>query len=183
MSRAPISGKETLRTFIGRIRAGRELQGKYCGKLTLGSLQCQLQSTKDKKLSQTSRAGCRSSEFNLRRIDGPYPTACLRRVGVRLYRTEMDCVRPLDVAAFIRGCHPDVVAFPNVQKTRPGRPRARTHCSAPFEDNAGPGGLLPGEIPGILNICHYMCCEPIVRCPVDSYAASLSILQQASIRL
>jgi hypothetical protein len=27
------------------------------------------------------------------------------------------------------------------------------HCSAPFEDTAGPGGLLPGEIPGILNIC------------------------------
>src|SRR2546429_5642744 len=48
------------------------------------------------------------------------------------------------------------------------------HCSAPFEDKAGPGGPLPGEIPGILNICdgyamdmRYMCCEPIVRCPVD----------------
>ena len=27
------------------------------------------------------------------------------------------------------------------------------HCSAPFEDKAGPGGPLPGEIPGILNIC------------------------------
>src|SRR6266705_734853 len=43
--------------------------------------------------------------------------------------------------------------LPAGQKTRPGRPRARTHCSAPFEDKAGPGGLLPGEIAGILNIC------------------------------
>jgi len=35
---------------------------------------------------------------------------------------------------------------------------------------AGPRGLLPVEIPSILNIC----CEPIARCPVDFYAASLS---------
>ena len=37
---------------------------------------------------------------------------------------------------------------------------------------SSPGGLLPGEIPGILNVCPG--CEPIARCPVDSYAASLS---------
>ena len=35
---------------------------------------------------------------------------------------------------------------------------------------SGPRGLLPVEIPSILNIC----CEPMARCPVDFYAASLS---------
>ena len=34
----------------------------------------------------------------------------------------------------------------------------------------GPRGLLPVEIPSILNIC----CEPIARCPVNFYATSLS---------
>jgi hypothetical protein len=50
--------------------------------------------------------------------------------------------------------------IPYRQKTRPGRPRARTHCSAPFEDRAGPGGLLPGEIPSMLNICDICAASP-----------------------
>ena len=37
---------------------------------------------------------------------------------------------------------------------------------------SGAGSLLSGEIPDTLNICAY--CEPIVRCPADFYAASLS---------
>jgi hypothetical protein len=36
----------------------------------------------------------------------------------------------------------------------------------------GEEGFLPGEIPGILNICAD--CEPLARCPVGFYAASLS---------
>jgi len=44
--------------------------------------------------------------------------------------------------------------------------------SLPVDDRSGAGGLLPGEIPRILNICAY--CEPIARCPIDVYAASLS---------
>jgi len=27
------------------------------------------------------------------------------------------------------------------------------NCSSHVDDKSGPGGLLPGEIPGILNIC------------------------------
>ena len=58
------------------------------------------------------------------------------------------------------------------QETRPGRPRARTHCSV--EDKAGPEGLLSGEIPGILIYAIYvlrahrslsrrlLCCFPLV---------------------
>jgi len=38
--------------------------------------------------------------------------------------------------------------------------------------NQGPRGLLPGEIPVILNICADR--EPMARCPANSYAASLS---------
>ena len=50
-------------------------------------------------------------------------------------------------------------------KLVPGRPWARTHCSAPFED---PGGSLPGEIPCILYIYAYirhLCCEPSSAAP------------------
>jgi hypothetical protein len=54
------------------------------------------------------------------------------------------------------------------QKTRPSR------CLEIIAQRtlmkSGPRGLLPVEIPSILNIC----CEPIARCPVDFYAASLS---------
>src|SRR5438876_3752704 len=39
------------------------------------------------------------------------------------------------------------------------------HCSAPFEDKAGPGGLLPGEIPGILNICDICAASPSSAVP------------------
>ena len=53
------------------------------------------------------------------------------------------------------------------QKTHPGR------CLEIIAQRtlmkSGPGGLLPVEIPSILNIC----CEPMARCPVDFYAASL----------
>ena len=48
----------------------------------------------------------------------------------------------------------------------------KTHCSAHVDDKSGPGDLLPGEIPGIPNICAD--CEPMARCPVNFYAASLS---------
>jgi uncharacterized protein (DUF427 family) len=51
-------------------------------------------------------------------------------------------------------------------------PCPNTHCSAHVDDKSGPGGLLPEEIPGILNICAD--CEPMASCPVDFYAASLS---------
>src|SRR5437588_12509060 len=54
-------------------------------------------------------------------------------------------------------------------------PRATTHCSAPVDDKSGAGGLLPGEIPGIL--CAHG--EPIARCPVDC-RFPLVILQQAA---
>ena len=44
-------------------------------------------------------------------------------------------------------------------------------CSGPFEDKAGPGRLLPGEIPGILYICT-MCCPlsavPSILMPLPS---------------
>ena len=43
-------------------------------------------------------------------------------------------------------------------------PSATTHQSAPVDDRSGAGGLLPGEIPRILNICTH--CEPIARCPI-----------------
>ena len=72
------------------------------------------------------------------------------------------------------------------QKARPGRPRARTHCSAPFEDKAGPGGLLPGEIPGILNICDICDIRDIGAASPSSAVPStlcrfpLVILQQAA---
>ncbi len=49
---------------------------------------------------------------------------------------------------------------------------SQNSCSAHVDDKSGPGGLLPGEIPSILNICAD--CEPLARCPVDFYAASLS---------
>src|SRR5438270_3364520 len=56
-------------------------------------------------------------------------------------------------------------------------PRATTHCSAPVDDKSGAGGLLPGEIPGIL--CAH--CEPIASCPVDFICRfPLVILQQAA---
>ena len=42
------------------------------------------------------------------------------------------------------------------QKTRPQSPPTKNSLLAPFEHKAGPGGLLPGEIPGILNICAYI---------------------------
>src|SRR5260221_9023141 len=51
-------------------------------------------------------------------------------------------------------------------------PCPNTHCSAHVDDKSGPGGLLPGEIPSILNICADR--ESLARCPVDFYAASLS---------
>src|SRR5260370_33674309 len=51
-------------------------------------------------------------------------------------------------------------------------PCPKTHCFAHVDDKSGPGGLLSEEIPGILNICAD--CEPMVSCPVDFYAASLS---------
>src|SRR5439155_10502563 len=53
------------------------------------------------------------------------------------------------------------------------QPRARNHCPAHVADKSCPGGLLPGEFPGILNI---ICadCEPMVRGPVDFYSAFLS---------
>ena len=35
-------------------------------------------------------------------------------------------------------------------------PRRQELIARPFEDKAGPGGLLPGEIPGILNINAYI---------------------------
>jgi hypothetical protein len=44
-------------------------------------------------------------------------------------------------------------------------PSATTHRSAPVDDKSGAGGLLPGEMPRILNICAH--CEPIARCPID----------------
>ena len=43
---------------------------------------------------------------------------------------------------------------------------------SPVNDKSRPGGLLPGEIPGILNIRADR--EPMARCPVDFYGASLS---------
>src|SRR6266705_4415607 len=52
------------------------------------------------------------------------------------------------------------------QETRPGRPRARTHCSV--EDKAGPEGLLSGEIPGILIyaiICDICAASPSLAVP------------------
>ena len=64
--------------------------------------------------------------------------------------------------------------IPCGQKTRPG------HCLEIIAQRtlmkSGPRGLSPVEIPSILNIC----CEPIARCPVDFYAASLVVLQQAA---
>src|SRR5258708_3519416 len=58
--------------------------------------------------------------------------------------------------------------IPCGQKTHPGR------CLEIIAQRtlmkSGPGGLLPVEIPSILNIC----CEPMALCPVDFYAASLS---------
>ena len=64
---------------------------------------------------------------------------------------------------FVRGMH-----MPCGQKTRPGR------CLEIIAQRtlmkSRPRGLLPVEIPSILNIC----CEPIAHCPVDFYAASLS---------
>ena len=44
-------------------------------------------------------------------------------------------------------------------------PSATTHRSAPVDDKSSAGGLLPGEIPRILNICAD--CGPIARCPID----------------
>jgi len=45
-------------------------------------------------------------------------------------------------------------------------------AAAPVDDKSRAGALLPEEIPGILNMRAH--CEPIVSCPVDFYAASLS---------
>ena len=50
------------------------------------------------------------------------------------------------------------------KKPVPGRQEL---IARPFEDKAGPGGFLPGEIPSILNmICAD--CKPMARCPGDS---------------
>jgi len=39
------------------------------------------------------------------------------------------------------------------------------------DDKSGAGGLLSGEIPGLLKRAY---CEPIARCPADFFATSLS---------
>ncbi len=57
------------------------------------------------------------------------------------------------------------------QKTRPC-PELEIITLLNIDDKSGPGGLLPKEIPGILNICADR--EPTAICPVNSYAASLS---------
>jgi hypothetical protein len=66
------------------------------------------------------------------------------------------------------------------QKNSSRSPRARTHCSAPFEDKAGPGGLLPGEIPASLMYAIYVlrAHRPLSRRLLRRFP--LVVLQQAS---
>jgi hypothetical protein len=60
------------------------------------------------------------------------------------------------------------------QKTRPGRcPEQELIAQRTLMINQAREVFLPGEILGILNI-RYAHCEPMARCPVDFYAASLS---------
>jgi len=59
------------------------------------------------------------------------------------------------------------------EKTGPGHcPERQLIAQRPSMINQARGALFSGEIPGILNICGH--CEPIARCAVDFYAASLS---------
>src|SRR5260221_9943486 len=87
---------------------------------------------------------------------------------------------PCWTARLERSCHATQERAPNSEPYFLAWPKnsswplpcPKTHCFAHVDDKSGPGGLLPEEIPGILNICAD--CESMVSCPVDFYAASLS---------
>jgi hypothetical protein len=85
-----------------------------------------------------------------------------RSAAVPFYlRKQNNCVR----LGPIRECR-------SVKKLVPVAALSQNSLLCHVDDNQARGGLLPGEIPGILNIC--VDCEPMARCPVDFYAASLS---------